>query len=204
MILTREFSRVAVSYAHLRTMLAGLDDAVDTIGIISAWNPMGEKKSPKYNEMRTKKLRRDIRKGNLGRAISIGGFYFGASEGSLLIPHITREYLLKLCAKYDQDTVIYGEKVQRNGESEMKFEMLERDGQVRMEMAGPVTGKEEPLHGEESIGYSYLRGKTPHPRGKAPRGPEERPGREPKYHGQVMPFQRKEFMIPFRVKKKEK
>jgi hypothetical protein len=184
-------------------MLAGLNPEVDSIGIMTAWNPRSKAAKIEDNERATVRLRRDLRKGGLGRAISIGGMYEDLPEGSLLIPHITREFLLQMCMKYNQSTVIYGEKIDKDGEPGFHFEMLDRDGNIVTETDEPVTGKEEIYDAEKF--YSYLKGKTPHQRGRKLRDPMiERTPRDPgpgnrrdrEDPGNVPPT-RKRFLIPF-------
>jgi len=185
MILTREFSRVAVSYAHLRTTLAGLNPRVSQVGIMTAWNPDSTSASPEENAKATKRLLSDLRKHGLGKPISIGGFYEELPEGSFLIPNVTREYMVMMCRKYGQSTVIYGERTGGVDEPGMLYEMVNRKGEVVLEASDPVSGIDELLEKrdaegkeKEFWGYSYLRGKTPQPAGKTPKGPNEQVRRE--------------------------
>jgi hypothetical protein len=180
MLLTREFSRVAVSYAHLRSMLVGLNKKVHSVGIITAHNPEARTKSPELNNLANKKLRRDLEDAGL---VPVGGVYFGKREKSFVVPNMDLDFLLEMGRKYRQETVIYGKRIKKDGKEAFQFEFLgSKDGKRQAYPETVVTGKEEIYKEDFEPGFSYLGGEKP---------------REQKYPGQVLPTE-KRFFIPFR------
>jgi len=78
-------------------------------GVITAYNPQGEKASPGQNEKRNKELRDELEKLG-GEVHTKGGAYKGHEEDLFVVPKISKSKLLKLGKKYDQETVGFGGK----------------------------------------------------------------------------------------------
>lgn len=177
---SREAGRVAVSYAHLRTLLAGLHPHIHSVGILTAWNPEGRRASPEYNQRANAALVNDLYKKDLG-PIPISGFYVGSRESSFLVPNMSRGLLLFLCKKYKQESVVYGGRTEKNGKPAFQFEMIDSRGNpVAQKTMEIVSGESIPE--EKMKSYSYLG--------------EDDPDWKPKYPWRN-PRGKKRFVIPF-------
>jgi len=104
-------------YSKLVRAVAGLEPNINSIGIITAENPLAKKLSSEENKQRNKNLASDLR--------SLGyGFYqikgkFGNYEHPFAIPNITKADILKLGTKYEQEAIIYVEKTTTGSVAEM-------------------------------------------------------------------------------------
>lgn len=113
-------------YARVRRILFGDVPNINTVGIITAENPQGNKISKKENEERNRKLKDHLQSGNYG-PVKIRGM-FGYRENPFLVKNITREELVKLGKMYDQEAVIWGEKnMDKNDNPYFRFEYIEGD-----------------------------------------------------------------------------
>lgn len=104
-------------YSKLVRAVAGLEPNINSIGIITAENPLAQKLSSEENKKRNKELAADLR--NLGY-----GFYqikgkFGNYEHPFAIPNIIKSDILKLGTKYGQEAIIYVEKSSTGSVAEM-------------------------------------------------------------------------------------
>lgn len=122
---------VESSFPRIMNMLRGDVPSVDTVAILTAENPMGQKASNKENNARMRRLKQMLKSGFLhsiplqGGEVNIKGKY-GSVENSVLVPHISRERAIQMAAHFEQETVIWGEKEQApNGESFIRFEWIE-------------------------------------------------------------------------------
>lgn len=95
-------------YAKLVRSLAGLEPSIDSIGIITAENPMAQELSPKANKKRNRELARKLREMGYG-FYQVQGKY-GNVEKPLVVPNITKEDIIKLGNEFEQDSVIFVEK----------------------------------------------------------------------------------------------
>ena len=91
----------------LHTLMGGREN-IKTIGILTAENPQGKKATPEFNKEAMENLMKDLRLMNLGFRRIRGSF--GSKENSLLVPNMTREEAVELGLKYDQESVIWGER----------------------------------------------------------------------------------------------
>ena len=109
----------------IRTM-RGEVESISTIGIMTAQNPLAIKDSfeyegkteeesirlkKSYNEYVNNNLKNELRDNNLGFH-QVFGRYEANNEIALIIPNISREHITQLGAKYGQESVIWGEKVE--------------------------------------------------------------------------------------------
>jgi hypothetical protein len=96
-------------FAHVRRIMMGDVPEVDSVGIITGYNPSSVPHAKTYNKTMNKQLMSDLRAGGYG-PLKIRGKFGGNPEDSFLIRNITREELIALGQKYGQDAVIWGQK----------------------------------------------------------------------------------------------
>jgi hypothetical protein len=113
-------------FPRINRMLQADIDNVNSIGIITAENPNSVKIAPSENNKRQKQLERDIRSMGYGFRV-IGGKFEGNIENPFFVPHMSKNDLITLGKKYNQTSVIYGEKVTKNDTSYFRFEYIEGD-----------------------------------------------------------------------------
>jgi len=110
----RNIIREMSGFPRVKNIMMGAVDTVDTVGIITAENPMGKAAPKSYNMEMQNKLKQDIRSLNLG-FIQMTGSY-GTKESPFIIPNISKQDLIKLAEKYNQESIIFGDK-EFDGES---------------------------------------------------------------------------------------
>ena len=117
--------------------LAGGKENIQTVGILTAENPKGKEASAEFNIEANKQLSQDLRNMNLGYRRIRGSF--GSKENSFLVPNITRDEAVLLGKKYDQVSVIWGDK-QHN---KMIFQYITSDdGQTQERRDVVLSGRE--------------------------------------------------------------
>jgi len=117
-------------FPRVRQIMLGQIPSIDTLGILTAENPMGKPHSKAENELRNKELMTDLRSMNYG-PIPIQG-RFGGPESSLLIPNITRDEAIKLGNKHQQEAVIWGQRISDQfSDPFLKFEYIEGDETIQ-------------------------------------------------------------------------
>lgn len=129
-------------FSRVRRILFGDVPSINTIGILTAQNPQGRPpvpddplKSRIKNKELNLKLFDELKDGMYG-PIKIEG-QFGNKEESFMVPNITRQELIRLGRRYNQESVIFGSKHHdKDGEPFFRFEYLENG----------VTIKERTLH----------------------------------------------------------
>lgn len=123
------------SYARVRATLLGAIPSVQTVGIITAQNPMGSKYPKDRNFALNRQLLSDLHDMQCGTvehcgALRIRGKYGGHPEDSFVVPNIRRSDLILLAAKYYQQAVIWGmQRLSHEGNPYFDFQWIE-DGQV--------------------------------------------------------------------------
>lgn len=110
-------------YSKLMRSLTGQDSNIGSLGIVTAENPFAKSLPPQENKSRNKMLAQALRQAGYG-FYQIQGKY-GNIEKPYVIPNITREDLLFLGKKFEQESVIFVEKQQ---DGQMKAELLYTDG----------------------------------------------------------------------------
>jgi hypothetical protein len=113
------------TFSRIAQTMKGLVESIDTVGIMTAENPMGEKMPPEYNKYMLSELKRILRDNNYGFHEVMGKY--GNIENSLIIPNISKNFMISLCEKFDQESIIWGEKIEDN---KMRFHYIEQDGTV--------------------------------------------------------------------------
>ena len=102
-------------YSSLANTLRGLRPSIHTIGIITAWNPYGIKASNEKNYAANERLSRELVELGLGFRLVKGKY--GVEEDSFIISNISTETLQQLGYKYEQDSVIFGDKIENKRDS---------------------------------------------------------------------------------------
>lgn len=121
--LLRENLEEMSGFSRVRRMMLADVPNVNTIGIMTAENPMAKALPPQENNKRMEELKADIRKLGLG-FIPIKGKY-GNVEKSLLIPNISIEDIISLGNKYEQESIIHGTKDYKEDFAYFNFKYIE-------------------------------------------------------------------------------
>lgn len=85
--------------------IQGRNRKIKTIGIVSAENPMGQVASKEYNKKATEDLIRHLTIGHYQYFITDG--MYGSPEKSVMIYNISIEDTIKLCYKYNQESIVF-------------------------------------------------------------------------------------------------
>jgi hypothetical protein len=107
-------------YNRLAQIMRGIVPSINTFAIITAENPQGQKLSDNVNKVLNIKLRDDLVSGRYGYK-QITGRY-NSMENPYFINRISKDDALSLGRKYDQESIVYGEKNDTGG---MNFYLLE-------------------------------------------------------------------------------
>jgi hypothetical protein len=99
-------------FNRIKNILQGKVASVDTVGFMTGENPMAQKMSSKENRNFNKELMAWMRKRGYG-PIRIRG-KFGNKERSMIIPNITREDMVEAGQYFNQESVIWGLKTEKN------------------------------------------------------------------------------------------
>ncbi len=113
------------TFPRISRTMTGNVESIDTVGIMSAENPLGEKKSKEFNEYAQSQLKDFLRKNNLGYHEVMGRY--GNYENSIIIPNISKNLMVHLCQIFNQESVIWAEKTSPDN---MKFYYIEQDGNI--------------------------------------------------------------------------
>lgn len=121
------------TYAKMMRTLTGMVPSIDSFAIITWENPRTTKATPQYNKEANEKLKQILKNGNYGYR-QIKGKY-DSVENPFMINNIDREYAKELGKQGNQSSIIYGERIEKDGRPVMKFEYLglipEESDQVR-------------------------------------------------------------------------
>ena len=111
-------------FLRLHRILLGMVPSVDTLAILTAWNPNAEELSRAENNQRNKMLFRDLKNAGYG-PIKIKGS-FGNFERSFMIPNMSKEHTIAAGNDYGQMAVIWGSKTEDDeGNPKIVFEYIE-------------------------------------------------------------------------------
>ena len=80
-----------------------------SVGVISAFNPLGKKADAESNKLAHKMLKAEV-DGMRLKYVERDGAYMGHQEKHLLIRNISRREIITLADKYLQEAVLYGER----------------------------------------------------------------------------------------------
>jgi len=107
-------------------ILQGKVASVDTVGFLTGENPMAQKMSSKENRALNKELMAWMRERGYG-PIRIRG-RFGNKERSMIIPNITREDMVEAGKTFNQESVIWGKRTEKD---KFIFEYIEGDKTIQ-------------------------------------------------------------------------
>lgn len=96
----------------MMNILRGDVPNVNTLAILTGWNPMGQNADSRQNNAANKKLKDSIKSAHFYSfpvSQPIVGKY-GSIENSFLIPHIDRNTTIALASRFKQEAVIFGTK----------------------------------------------------------------------------------------------
>lgn len=116
-------------FARSRTAMLGLIPNISTIAFLTAENPQGERASTAFNRKQNEKLEDALRAMNLGFRKVKGKF--GSEESSYMIMNITRDEAVDLGQMFDQEAVIWGEKVETPNKTGFSFQYIEGDNTIQ-------------------------------------------------------------------------
>jgi len=116
-------------FSRVRQIMLGQVPSVDTIAILTAENPGGEKAPSSENKKLMSQFKKDLRDSEYGYTNIAGKF--GSKESSLMIMNISRDDTIQLGQKYDQYAVIWGNKLREGDEPFFRFEYIENDKTIQ-------------------------------------------------------------------------
>lgn len=141
-------------YSRMASIMRGLVPQVKTMAIITAENPYGQQADSITNLEANKKLEEILRKMNLGFT-KVKGKY-GGEENSYFVPNIRKDEALGLGKKFEQESIIFGQKIEEEGKDGIRFQMIYTD-----ERMGEVIGQRDifvGMEGEDDF-YSEVKGR---------------------------------------------
>jgi hypothetical protein len=122
----RKFLIKESGFNRIRNILLGKVASVNTVGFMTAENPMAQKLSSKENRELNKELMTFMRDRGYG-PIRIRGS-FGSKERSFMIPNITRDDIVEAGKYFNQESVIWGKK---DADEKFIFEYIEGDDTIQ-------------------------------------------------------------------------
>ena len=134
-------------FARIKHTMMGGVDSVDSVGIVTAENPMAQKLSSEENNKLNNQLKQDIKNLSLGYQ-QIKGKY-GNLENPYLIQNISKKQIIELGRKYNQESIVYGEKQKSDTRIFFKWLLIslfptpEVDEITYMNLSGPEIDKSE-------------------------------------------------------------
>jgi Protein of unknown function (DUF3293) len=131
-------------YARLIRSIAGLEPNINSLGIVTAENPMAKHLPSQENKKRNKNLSKDLR--GLGY-----GFYqiegkYGNIEKPFVIPNIKLEDLIKLGRQYKQESVIFVQKQEEKGMLTRLIYIYGEQPEVVSKVVIPINGNPEDFY----------------------------------------------------------
>lgn len=132
-------------FARARQAMLGMVPNIDTVALLTAENPQGKKASPEFNREQNKKLENTLRLMNLGFRKVKGKF--GSEENSYMVMNITRDEAIELGQMFDQEAVIWGDKIEEDDKVYFSFQYISGDSTVQTReislSAGDVQDRED-------------------------------------------------------------
>ena len=120
----------------------GIRKSIKTIAILTGENPFGKKTSESVNKELNNKLEFLLKSGRFGYR-KIKGSY-GFLENSFIINNINRDTAIEIGAKFNQESIIFGEvvEVDSNNDIFMRFELISTDRRKSKEI-GKIIAKND-------------------------------------------------------------
>lgn len=116
-------------FARARQSMLGMVPNINTVAFLTAENPQGEKASPEFNREQNKRLESALRSMNLGFRKIKGKF--GSEENSYMVMNITRDEAVELGEMFQQEAIIWGNKVERGDQVGFSFQYIEGDNTIQ-------------------------------------------------------------------------
>jgi len=145
----RSFLTEKRDFSSLINTLAAQRENIETIGMMTAENPMAKQATPEENKEHNKNLESALRQMNLGYRKIRGKF--GNYENSFLIPNITKEEIIELGKRFKQEAVIWGERAQ----DKFVFSYIEGDTTIQQRdvvLFGSDTQEKDDFYSQSSKG----------------------------------------------------
>jgi hypothetical protein len=141
-------------FSKILHTLSGGEKSIDTVGILTSENPMGQQIPESENKPLRKALEKDLRELGLGFRKLVGKY--GSIENSYFVPNMSKKDVIALGTKYNQDSIIFGQKKIFNGKPGMEFSLIFTGG-----TGAPTLKTKEfiPLDSSEEDFYSVFKGK---------------------------------------------
>ena len=141
-------------FSKILNTLSGGEKSINTVGILTSENPMGKKIPDSENRILRKKLENDLRAMGYGFRKLVGKY--GSIENSYFVPNMTKSDVVALGKKYNQDSIIFGNKVESDGKAGMEFSLI-----FTGDNANPTIKTKEflALDSSEEDFYSLFKGK---------------------------------------------
>lgn len=117
----RKFLKEARDFPSIIQSLVGSREGIYTLGIMTAENPNAQIASPEDNAKFNSQLEQELRNKILGYRKIRGKFK--NEENSYLIPNVDRDEMIELGRKFNQESVIWGQKYEQEGK--FVFEYIE-------------------------------------------------------------------------------
>ena len=125
----RKFLLQEAGFNRIINILQGGVASVNTVGFLTGENPMAQKLSSAENRELNKELMAWMRDRGYG-PIRIRG-KFGNKERSMMIPNISREDMVEVGKHFNQESVIWGERVGDEEDNKFIFEYIEGDKTIQ-------------------------------------------------------------------------
>lgn len=134
-------------FSSTAQMMRGLKPKIRTVVIITAENPCGVKLSPRENNSRNRDLEDFLSKSLYGYKPAKGQYM--SKENSFIVNNMTKTMALKLGRQFEQDTIIFGERFEEDGNFGMKFQMIQSFKCNNSSEVGEVLGETKVFIGRE-------------------------------------------------------
>lgn len=112
-------------FSRIANILRGNVPKIQTIAFLTAENPNGKPASKEFNIEKNKELVKMLKSANLGFHHVLGKY--GGEENSFMVNNITKDEALDLGAKFNQHSIIFGERVTSGDYFGMKFQLIGTD-----------------------------------------------------------------------------
>jgi hypothetical protein len=109
-------------FARVKNTMMGAVNSINSVGIVTAENPMAQELSSEENNKLNNQIKQYLKDLSLGYQ-QIKGKY-GNLEHPFLIQNISKENIINLGRKYNQESIVYGEKQEYKDRVYFKWEII--------------------------------------------------------------------------------
>lgn len=120
----REFILREMSVERVERIVSGLAHDVNTIAILTPENPQAQKFDKKHNQLFVSQFI-DFMRSNGVTPIEIGGKFGGNEERSFIIKNVSKKQAIEIGKMYNQQSVIWGKKVDDSPTPHFHYEYIE-------------------------------------------------------------------------------